>query len=61
MEPEIRDYLEIPEVVTLSAVPEEHRHQFGTGESLKIEISYKVFFKTKFFNQMFVWDFIDSF
>ncbi len=31
---EIRDYPEIPEVVTLLAAPEEHRHPFGTGEKL---------------------------
>ncbi len=35
MEPGVRDYPEIPEVVTLSVAPEEHRHQFGTGENIK--------------------------
>ncbi len=34
VEPEVRDYPEIPEVVTLSVAPEEHRHQFGTGENI---------------------------
>ncbi len=33
---EIRDYPEIPEVVTLLAAPEEHRRPFGIGEKLTL-------------------------